>query len=390
MSALNDSRNTSRCSFLGGISQPQRLQGTPSSLFRDDVGASSGGGGDGTCEFEVGFDCLHSSRSGEEDAADVASAREKRLSRVQRDVRRHEVQIAALLSERHKHCEHLATVYEELEKVLHKLRLEPLQDLKQDTGSSSSPMFCALTNDEEDCTPLSTASALAPSLQQRFQQVLQRHQDRVYEVLIDYRQQIDRHESETSRRLRAIEDTVTQIQSDVRELQHRTSTQIEDLQHFQQNLQQRVEAVAAQQEVQRTTIDAAGESRDTKATKLMSKIQEDVARLRADTKMVRTKQIQSDKEFGEQIRSLLSAQHKAEQTLEVHSASIVQLRNQDSLEGAFHEVKDWLGDLEKRMVSRGELLQWTESLQSEIHQIRRVASGALAHTVESVAPSQDA
>lgn len=388
MSALNDSRSTRGRPLPGGKSHALQPRRTPPSWCADDVGASSGG--DGIGEFETAFEHLHSIRSEEEGGVDPAPSAEQRMRCIQRDVYRHERQIASLLNEKHEHCEHLATVYEELEKMLRKIQLTPLEDLKGHAASPSASTFCAPSRDEDGYAASSTVSALASSLQQSFHQVLQRHQDRVYEVLVDYRQQIDKNEYETGRRLCAIEGAIAQIQSDVRELQHTASIQAEELRHVQQDMRLRAEAVTAQQEAQRAALDAIGEARDTKAAKLLSKIQDDVAQLMADAKAVRTQQIQSGKDVEEQIRSLLLAQQRAEEALGVHRASIALLQNQDSLEGAFHEVKDWLGDLEKRMVSRGELLQWTESLQSEIHQMRRVTSGVLSHTIEPTAPGQDA
>ncbi|CAG9584055.1 conserved hypothetical protein [Leishmania major strain Friedlin] len=388
MSALNDSRTTSGRPLPGGKPYALRPEGIPPSLCGDNVGASRGG--DSIGDFKTAFEQPHSIDSEEEGDVEAASSPEQRLRRVQRDVYRHERQIASLFSEKHEHCEHLATVYKELEKVLRKIQLAPLEDLKGHAASPSASTFCAPSSDEDGYAASSTVSALASSLQQRFHQVLQQHQDRVYDVLVDYRQQINKSEYETGRRLCAIEEAIAQIQSDVRELQHTASIQVEELRHVQQDVRQRVEAVAVQQEAQRAALDATREARDTKAAKLLSKIQDDVAGLRADAKAARTQQIESAKDVEEQIRSLLSAQHRTEEALGAHSASIAQLQNQDSLEGAFHEVKDWLGDLEKRMVSRGELLQWTASLQSEIHQMRRVTGGVLSHTIEPTAPGQDA
>ncbi|KAG5489670.1 hypothetical protein GH5_00549 [Leishmania sp. Ghana 2012 LV757] len=388
MSALNDSRSACGRPLPGGRQHAPRLQGTPSSIYGDDAESSKGGGG--MCELEAVIEHPHSFRSEEEDTVEAHSSPEQLLSLVQRDVRRHECQIASLLSEKHQHCEHLANVYEELEKMLHKMHLVSPQVLKGHVAPLPTPTFGAPNGEEDGCAASINAPALASSLQQRFHQVLQQHQDRVYDVLVDYRQQIDKHEYETGRRLRAIEDVIAQIQSDVRELQHTSRSQIEELRHAQQHVRQRLEAVVAQQEAQRVTLDATSEAQSSKVALLISKIQEDVTRLRADAKAARTQQIQSVKELEGQIRSLSSAQRKTEEALEVQGASIARLHNQDSLEGAFHEVKDWLGDLEKRMVSRGELLQWTESLQSEIHQMRRVSGASVAHKNESSALGHDA
>ncbi|KAG5464353.1 hypothetical protein LSCM1_00535 [Leishmania martiniquensis] len=388
MSALNDSRGDSGRSLPGGKPHAPRLQGTLSSSHDDDAGVSSRGGG--ICEVEAVIDRPHIHRSEDEDPVEVLSSPEQLLSLVQRDVRRHECQIASLLCEKHQHCEHLANVYAELEKVLHRIQLVSPQDLKRHAASLSTSKFCASSSEEDGHAASGATSALASSMQERFHEVLQQHQDRVYDVLVDYRQQIDRHEQETSRRLRAVEDLVAQIQSEVRELQHTSRAQIEELRLFQQDMRQNLEAMVTQQNAERVTLDATSEAQHLRAEKLLSKIQEDIARLRADTKVTRTQQAESSKELEDQIRRLSLAQRKTEQALEVQGASIVQLQNQDSLEGAFHEVKDWLGDLEKRMVSRGELLQWTESLQSEIHQMRRVSGASIAHHVESCAPGQDA
>ncbi|GET93603.1 hypothetical protein, conserved [Leishmania tarentolae] len=387
MSALNDSRTTSRRVLPSGKSNAQWLQLIPPSLCVDDVGTSSAGGG--ISDMERACEHPHSIHSEEEGDAEADSFPEQCLRLIQRDVHRHELQIASLLSEKHEHCENLANVYEELEKVLRKIQLAPLSDLKGYTSSSPASTFCAPSSDEDSYTASSTVCALASSLQERFHQVLQRHQDRVYDVLVDYRQEVDKNESETGRRLCVLEEAIAQIQSDVRQLQHTTSIQAEELRQFQQHMRQRIEAVAAQQEVQRAALEAIGEARETLETNLLSKIQDDLNRLRADTKTARTQQIRRENDFEEQIRTLLSSQQRTEEVLEGHRASILQLQNKDSLEGAFHEVKDWLGDLEKRMVSRGELLQWTESLRSEIHQMRRVTGGGLVYTTESNSPAQD-
>ncbi|KAG5490658.1 hypothetical protein JKF63_00780 [Porcisia hertigi] len=390
MSTLNDSRNTSGRPLLDTMLPKSALRGTTPSLCGDGVTCRPCGGRDDVCESEPGFDRSGNTQSEDEDAGQIASSPEQQLSLVRRDVRRHERQIACLFGERHQHCEHLANVYEELEKVLQRIHIAPLQSFKGSAPSSSAAPFSTASSDEDGYAASNTATAPAPSPQQAFHHVLRQHQDRVYDVLLDYRQQIDKHERQTERRLCAIEDALAQIQSDVRDLQHTGTAQSAELRHFQQNVRQSVEAVVTQQEALRASSEVSSEARDTMAAKLMSKIQEDVARLYADTKAMRTQQVQSEKEFEQQIRSLLSAQQKVEQELEVQSASIVRLQNQDSLEGAFHEVKDWLGDLEKRMVSRGELLQWTESLRSEIHQMRRVVGGSFAPSSESAAPSQDA
>ncbi|KAK7200588.1 hypothetical protein NESM_000114700 [Novymonas esmeraldas] len=404
MSALNDSRGPAGRPLPGGKPYAPQLQGTPSLLLDDTtpVAASNTGGalfqrcfkrresvdddGDDTCNHNAAVaTALDTS----------ASATEERVRRLQRDVRRHELQISALLREKHEHCENLANVYEQLEKVLHKIRLVPTHEPAAPSPSASPPVprSGSVGVEDDDDAASGGIAAFASTLQHRLNGALQRQQDRIYDVLADYRQQIEKNERESDRRLRVVEGAVSQMQSDIRELQRVTGAMSEEQRRFQQEVRQSIDvaaaAAAAQQEARRALPDAAGDTRGATVTRLLGRLQEEVVQLRTDAEELRGEQAQSGAELDKQIRALLSSQHRADAVLHEHSALITRLQNQDSLESSFHEVKDWLGDLEKRMISRGELLQWTESLQNEIHQLRRVAGEPLPHTVKSTAAEHD-
>lgn len=59
------------------------------------------------------------------------------------------------------------------------------------------------------------------------------------------------------------------------------------------------------------------------------------------------------------------------ETLHHHSIAIDAQRMEGSLEGAFAELKDWLQDLERRMVSKSEVEDMVTSVTSQFHQFKQ-------------------
>jgi archaellum component FlaC len=384
MSALNDSRNVH--SHI-----ERRRWHTRSSL--DEGGLTSG---------DNGFDALYEAASRPQwgDAHDTDGfSIEHQINTLRHFAERHERQIAALSADRHEHCDHLANVYQQLEMVLERLKLPslPTRDghASQSTHlTTSSPATTSLAGDVATTPAADTAShsnissslhAASPPPRQKTENMLNellcRHRDQVYDVLADHRAQIDKCESETKRRLDAIDDSMARLHDEMKALRELVNSSEESRRSAERHLREEVRTVVRQQETHSVTLERSTSEHTEKLQQCCDDFSACLAQLSEETKAIRKQQQASEKELERQIRSIVTTEKQVAEVLERQSHSIRQLETQDSLEGAFHEVKDWLGDLEKRMVSRGELLKWTESLQQEIHTLRRVGgavSGAIS------------
>lgn len=84
--------------------------------------------------------------------------------------------------------------------------------------------------------------------------------------------------------------------------------------------------------------------------------------------------LESAKTPAEVARSLTELQREvrllSKQTLD-HEKRLSTVSNQASLDGAFMEVKDWLLDLEKRAMSKGEMLELVNRFETQFAEIHR-------------------
>ncbi|KPI83748.1 hypothetical protein ABL78_7203 [Leptomonas seymouri] len=322
---------------------------------------------------------------------------EHQISTLRQVAERHERQIEALSADKHQHCDNLANVYGQLEKVLEKLRLPSLTTLdgkaalQSSMFASSSSGSTALAGDDTTGCAVDIHADDPPwfsqkrSANEKLGELLHQHRDQVYDVLVDYRKQIDKNARETKRRLDTLERSLAHLQSDMKELHQLVRVSEEAREAEESRAKDEMRLLAKQQEAQRVALGRVADERVEKVQQCCDILSVSVAQLREETDMIKQQQEHTEKELGRQMRSIVDTEQQFAEVLERQSHSIAQLETQDSLEGAFHEVKDWLSDLEKRMVSRGELLQWTESLQQEIN-TRWHASGPLKSTADTSSP----
>lgn len=370
MSALNDSRQ---------IGARVDNRGWRSRGFLDDSGQASFDGGS-----EVQYETSHPQRS-DAYGADGFSV-EHQIRTLREIVVRHERQIAALAADKHEHCDHLTTVYEQLEKVLEKFTL-PTRTLRDGGAALQASLLASLPDSSLStgaggegvgCRPQLPSTVSKKKAEERLNELLCQHRDQVYDVLDNFRMQIDKGERETERRLDVVEKSVGYLQSEVRELRQLLHSAEDARQSGENCIRAEVRALIKKSDAEKTALDTTASERAAKVQQCCDELSACLTQLSEDTKAIKKQQQRSEKEWDRQIRSIVATEQRVAEVLEQQSSSIAQLETQDSLEGAFHEVKDWLGDLEKKMVSRGELLKWTESLQQEMSTLRRFGAPAAA------------
>ncbi|KAL7707624.1 hypothetical protein N2W54_007527 [Lotmaria passim] len=375
MSALNDSRQ---------IGARVDNRGWRSRGFLDDSGQASFDGGS-----EVQYETSHPQRSDAYDADGFSV--EHQIRTLREIVVRHERQIAALAADKHEHCDHLTTVYEQLEKVLEKLTL-PTRTLRDGGAALQASLLASLPDSSLStgaggegvgCRPQLPSTVSKKKAEEKLNELLCQHRDQVYDVLDNFRMQIDKGERETERRLDVVEKSVGYLQSEVRELRQLLHSAEDARQSGENCIRAEVRALIKKSDAEKTALDTTASERAAKVQQCCDELSACLTQLSEDTKAIKKQQQRSEKEWDRQIRSIVATEQRVAEVLEQQSSSIAQLETQDSLEGAFHEVKDWLGDLEKKMVSRGELLKWTESLQQEMSTLRRFGAPAAAVGVGS-------
>ncbi|KPA81578.1 hypothetical protein ABB37_03917 [Leptomonas pyrrhocoris] len=382
MSALNDSRNVSGQAdyktWQNGASLPE-IQ----------------------ADLDSGFDAAYPpGLSQRNDAYDPNGFTVEHQIRTLRQIaERHERQIVALTTDKHEHCNNLATVFQQLEKVLEKFKLPSLTSRDGQHAfsanlpaslSSGSPFPAGddITGHAADSYANKPASfSQKRSAEGKLDELLCHHRDQVFDVLADYRKQIEKSERETKRRLDAVEQSTAHLQSDVKELLQLLRSAEENQRSAESRHRDDVRELTKQLDAQKTALDRKTNDHTEKVQHCCDALSACLAQLSEETKSIKAQQQRSEKELDRQIRSIVVTEQQVAEVLERQSHSITRLETQDSLEGAFHEVKDWLGDLEKRMVSRGELLKWTESLQQEMNTLRRLG-GPLRGTSETSTPSR--
>lgn len=370
MAALNDSRMT-------GGREEYKSWANKYSSYEEDPQASLDGG------FDTSY---HGSRPQRTDACTAEGfSLEHQINTLRQVTARHERQIAALAEDRHAHCDHLTNVYEQLERVLEKLQLPPCPStadvnalsphvgpsppLASPVGLNSSGIHYAASIIQNSSLSLATQRKRA---EDRLNEVLSQHREQVFDVLTDYRAQVSKTAQETKRRLDSIDKSVAHLRSDMEELKQLVSSAERARQSGESQLRDELQSLAKQQEAFSASVDTHANEHAERVQRCCDDLGACVAQLSDETKAIRKEQQRSAKELDRQIRAIVSTEQQVAEVLERQSHSITQLETQNSLEHAFHELKDWLGDLEKRMVSRGELLKWTESLQQEISTLRRV------------------
>lgn len=326
--------------------------------------------------------CTDHDEEAEDEVAGLVGELCHEIQVLRRTVAQHDRQLKAVREDKEAHCQWMVQVFTEIEKVLRGI------DMAAVKNAIVTPLA-----EISDLVGTEHLSAAHTSLAKELMSALNFQQEKVCGVLLDYRHQLEQMDTQLNRRLASLESDIQMALSDMRDLR----SEVQQLQEAQTVLMRKIEhSVEAEQ---RRYTESRRESALTSHHRLLTledstqDIVQQLNTLKNDIAGLSAAQSDATRLHRKSLQAALKEQSNTQRIVESHSDILSELQAQGSLDGAFREVKDWLVDLEKRMVSRGEMLQWTDSFQCELSRLRQSSHGVFYEAAASVGaalpPSDD-